>query len=95
MTRLNTSNIHFDADGTARDQETDEVLFDYAFEAQEAVEPSEPKAQKRLASTCLPKAARAQMGGEPTDTPCVVKSRISEKLIAASVAQAKAAAARR
>ena len=81
MSRLNTSNIYFDAEGQARDKTTDEVLFDYAFEAQE-VEPQGEKEQRRLARTCLPKAAREASN---------VVGRISPKLIAASVAKAAAA----
>jgi hypothetical protein len=85
MSRLNTSNIYFDAEGQARSKATDEVLFDYAFEAQDR-ESGEPQPQKRLARTCLPKAAREAPN---------VTGRISPKLIAASVAKAKAAAARK
>ena len=85
MKRLNSSNIYFDADGKARDKTTDEELFEYAFEATE-VEVEDPKAQRRLARTCLPKKAREQAN---------VVGRISPKLIAASVAKAKEAAAKR
>lgn len=83
--RLNTSNIHFASDGTARDAVTDEVLFEVADEATE-VEYEGEKAQRRLARTCLPKKAREQDN---------VVGRISPKLIAASVAKAKEAAAKR
>jgi hypothetical protein len=81
---LKTSNLYMDAEGNFRAKDTDEVVFQADEEAREA-EVGE-KAQRRLASTCLPKAAREQDN---------VVGRISPKLIAASVAKAKKAAQKR